>query len=184
MRMTEDPTSGKPGGATTGTVAGNSGAGDSGASVLDAGKNADVTFRTRDAGAEKSAELKVAATKSSVSSASPNMADAAPAQAMVKCPKCGSDVRAIARFCRRCHATMRYTCPSCGHDQRQGGTCEKCGINFMKYIGAVVTVKKAEADMVHERLERRADLLKHILWIPFTGGLSLIKLIFKHAHRD
>lgn len=103
---------------------------------------------------------------------------------MVKCPKCGSNVREIARFCRRCHMTMRYTCPSCGHDQRQGGKCEKCGINFIKYIGAVVTVKKAEADTAHERLERRADLLKHILSIPLTGGLSLIKLLFKQAKRD
>jgi uncharacterized membrane protein YvbJ len=100
---------------------------------------------------------------------------------MVKCPKCGSDVREIARFCRRCHMTMRYACPSCGHEQRQGGTCEKCGINFMKYIGAVVAGKKAEADAMHERLERRADLLKHILWIPLTGGLSLVKLLFKHS---
>ena len=163
--MSENPISGKPAGAPVATAAGNP----------DASKSADVNLRSR-SGQE------VAATKPFAST--PSLGEPAPAQKMVKCPKCGSDVREIARFCRRCHMTMRYTCPSCGHDQRQGGTCEKCGINFAKYIGAVVAGKKAEADAMHERLERRADLLKHILWIPLTGGLSLVKLLFKHAKRD
>src|SRR5450755_2083253 len=53
--------------------------------------------------------------------------------ATFKCPKCGTDARDIARFCPRCHATLRFECPSCGNTQRAGGKCEKCGIDFVKY---------------------------------------------------
>jgi len=65
--------------------------------------------------------------------------------------------------------TLRFTCPSCKHEQRTGGTCEKCGIDFLKYIGAVVAAK--------ERLERRSKLLRNILYIPLTGGLSLLSML-------
>jgi hypothetical protein len=73
--------------------------------------------------------------------------------------------------------TLRFTCPSCKHEQRTGGTCEKCGINFLKYIAAVVAVKKDEADATHERLEQRSKLLRNILVIPLTGGLSLLRML-------
>ena len=104
--------------------------------------------------------------------------EAAVAQPTIKCPKCGSDARAVARFCQRCHATLRFACPSCNHEQRQGGQCEKCGINFLKYIGAVVAAKQAKADADTERLDRRSAFLKHIIAIPLTGGLTLVKLLF------
>jgi|SRR5580704_1531137 hypothetical protein len=93
----------------------------------------------------------------------------------MQCPKCTSAVRDIARFCPNCHATLRYQCPSCDHEQRRGGACEKCGIDFLKYIGAVVAAKKAEADVIEERIERRSTLLKNILWTPFTLGIPLIR---------
>src|SRR5437660_3813539 len=73
----------------------------------------------------------------------------------MKCPKCGSEARDIARFCRRCHATLRYQCPSCRHEQRQGSVCENCGIDFLKYVNAVVA-------------ERRSTLLKDVLWAPLA----------------
>ena len=63
--------------------------------------------------------------------------------------------------------------------QRTGGKCEKCGVDFIKYIGAVVAAKKAEADAVHERLESRSSLLKGLLWLPFNGGMSLIRYFLK-----
>src|ERR1700676_1932145 len=78
------------------------------------------------------------------------------ARPMVKCPKCGTEVRDIAKFCTRCHSTLRFQCPSCKNEQRHGGTCDKCGIDFLKYIGAVVIAKKAEADQIHERIEQRS----------------------------
>jgi hypothetical protein len=104
-------------------------------------------------------------------------------QRTVKCPKCGTDVREVARFCQRCHHTMRYECPSCHNQQRTGGKCEKCGIDFLKYIGAVVTQKQAEADIFHERMEQRSTLMKNILWIPFTLGFPIIRDYFVKRDR-
>jgi hypothetical protein len=105
------------------------------------------------------------------------------AQKTVKCPKCGTDVREVARFCQRCHHTMRYECPSCHNQQRTGGKCEKCGIDFLKYIGAVVTQKQAEADAFHERIEQRSTLMKNILWMPFTLGFPIIRDYFVKRDR-
>ena len=96
---------------------------------------------------------------------------------MVKCPKCGADEREVARFCRRCHMTLRYTCPACKHEQRKGGSCEKCGVDFLKYIVAVVDAKKDSRDVAQERFDRRSGLVKNVLMIPLTGGLSLLSLL-------
>jgi hypothetical protein len=106
----------------------------------------------------------------------------AKAGATYRCPKCGTEARDVARFCPRCHTTLRFECPSCGNRQRAGGKCEKCGIDFIKYIGAVVAAKKAEADVVHERLENRTNFLKAFLLLPFNGGLSLIRFFLKRDH--
>ena len=106
-----------------------------------------------------------------------------PAQRMIKCFKCGSDAREIARFCPRCHATLRYECPACKHEQRKGGSCEKCGVDFVKYITAVVAAKQIEADQVHERIERRTGIIKQVFLLPITGGFSLIKY-FRNRSRN
>ena len=98
---------------------------------------------------------------------------------MIKCPKCGGDAREIARFCPRCHATLRFECPACKHEQRKGGSCEKCGVNFLKYITAVVAAKQDEADQVHDRIERRTVIIKQVFLLPITGGFSLIKYFLK-----
>jgi hypothetical protein len=95
----------------------------------------------------------------------------------VKCPKCGADAREVARFCQRCHMTLRYSCPACKNEQRKGGTCEKCGVDFLKYIVAVVDAKRDTRDVEQERLDRRSGLIKNVLMIPLTGGLSLLKLL-------
>jgi hypothetical protein len=106
------------------------------------------------------------------------------ARPLVNCPKCRTPVRDIARFCTRCHATLRFQCPSCGHEQRQGGTCEKCGIDFLKYISAVIAAKRDEADRFHERLEQRSTLLKNILWAPLTLGIPLIRSLLISRDRN
>src|ERR1700728_3143246 len=100
-------------------------------------------------------------------------------QRMIKCPKCGADAREVARFCPRCHATLRFACPACKHEQRKGGSCEKCGVDFVKYITAVVAAKKIEADQVHDRIERRTGIIKQVFLLPITGGLSLFKYFFR-----
>lgn len=94
---------------------------------------------------------------------------------LVNCPKCCTPVRDVARFCTHCHATLRFRCPSCGHEQRHGGACEKCEIDFLKYISAVIAAKNDEADRFHERLEQRSTLMKNILSAPFTLGIPLIR---------
>ncbi len=113
---------------------------------------------------------------SSAGSATLRLETSAPPARTVKCPKCGADAREVARFCQRCHMTLRFTCPSCKHEQRTGGTCEKCGVDFLKYIGAVVAAKKAESDATHERLEQRSTLLRNMLFIPLTV-VSAIKTL-------
>src|SRR5271156_62645 len=100
------------------------------------------------------------------------------------CPKCGADAREIARFCPRCHNTLRYQCPSCSHEQRHGGVCEKCGGDFLKFITAVVVQKRAESDMENDRIEHRSSLLKHLLWTPFTGGVPLLRFFFGPSRKD
>ncbi|MFY9729155.1 MAG: zinc-ribbon domain-containing protein [Candidatus Acidiferrales bacterium] len=138
-------------------------------------------------GADKSAPAPHATTPPKTSPASPvapGAVSAPPApQKTVKCPKCGTDVREVARFCQRCHHTMRYECPSCHNQQRTGGKCEKCGIDFLKYVGAVVTQKQAEADAFHERMEQRSTLMKNILWMPFTLGFPIIRDYFVKRDR-
>jgi len=93
----------------------------------------------------------------------------------MNCPKCNSEVQDVARFCQRCHATLRYQCPACKHEQRQGGQCEKCGVDFLKYIVAVMQSRKDEAELAHERLAKGSNLLKNILLMPFNMGIPLIR---------
>jgi len=106
------------------------------------------------------------------------------ARPMVKCPKCGTEVRGIARFCTRCHATLRFQCPSSGHEHRHTGTCEECGVDFLKYVAAIMTAKKVEADQFHDRLEHRSTLMKSILWVPLTLGILLIRSLLISRDRD
>ena len=79
--------------------------------------------------------------------------------ATVVCPKCGRGARDVARFCQRCHMTLRYECPACRHEQRQGGTCEKCGADFVKCLAAMISAKRVERDTDRERFEQRSSLL-------------------------
>jgi hypothetical protein len=112
----------------------------------------------------------------------PGMA-ATTTQRTLKCPKCGADVRGVARFCQRCHHTMRYECPSCHHEQRTGGKCEKCGIDFLKYIAAVMSQKQVESDAMRDRLEKRSTLMKNLMWLPFTLGIPIIRDYFLKRDR-
>ena len=102
----------------------------------------------------------------------------------MQCPKCATEARDVAKFCPRCHTTLRYQCPSCKNEQRHGGNCEHCGIDFLKYIGAMLANKKAETDLIHERVERRSSLLKHILWTPFTAGVPLLRYFFGYSRKE
>jgi hypothetical protein len=97
----------------------------------------------------------------------------------MRCTKCGTEVPESARFCTRCHATLRFECPACHHLQRQGGSCDECGVDFMKYLSSVIAIKKVEAEHQHARNERRSWFVKQILYFPITGGLHLLKDLFR-----
>lgn len=79
---------------------------------------------------------------------------------------------------------MRYECPACKHQQREGGKCEKCGIDFLKFITAVVSQKQSEADVEHDRFEQRSNFLKNLLYLPFTFGFPLIRDYFVKRDRQ
>jgi zinc ribbon protein len=95
----------------------------------------------------------------------------------MECPKCGQSVRDIATFCTRCHMTLRFKCPACQNEQRHGGSCDKCGVDFMKFASALMAQTRSKHDAEHDRLEGRSNLLKNVLMIPLTGGFSLLRLL-------
>jgi len=46
----------------------------------------------------------------------------------MKCPKCETDNRKEAKFCRQCGADLSLKCPSCGHSYPEGSLfCDECG---------------------------------------------------------
>ncbi len=93
----------------------------------------------------------------------------------MQCPKCKSEASDAARFCPRCHATLLFECPSCHNKQRHGGTCDKCGVDFLKYLSAIVAVKKAESEGNHSKNIKRSNLIKNLLLLPFDMGWSFFK---------
>lgn len=93
----------------------------------------------------------------------------------MQCSKCKSEASDMARFCPRCHTTLLFECPSCHYQQRHGGTCDKCGVDFMKYLSAMVAVKKTESEAVHSKSMKRSNFIKNILLLPFDMGWSFFR---------
>jgi hypothetical protein len=93
------------------------------------------------------------------------------------CPKCQQENLESARFCGRCHMTLRFTCPACQHVQSHGNQCERCGVDFAKYISMLQF--QMESDVRRERETRRArqNIIRHALLLPVTGGWSLLRSI-------
>lgn len=91
------------------------------------------------------------------------------------CPKCHRNNPESAQFCLVCHAPLRFICPACKHVQLQGGKCEKCGVDFAKYLAMMHFQMKSEVDRDRERLRNRNAVFKQVLLLPITGGLSLLK---------
>lgn len=93
----------------------------------------------------------------------------------MKCSKCGQDNSDALQFCTRCHATLRFVCPSCKHLQFQGGKCEKCGVDFAKY--AVMIQAKAKDDLERDAAQERErmSLARSLILFPINGGLSILR---------
>jgi hypothetical protein len=93
----------------------------------------------------------------------------------MRCPKCGRETPDTASFCIRCHATLRFVCPACRHPQDHGRTCDACGADFEKYLEVLETRMVEQAEAERRRTRARASLLRQVLLLPLTGGLSLLK---------
>lgn len=97
----------------------------------------------------------------------------------MECPKCKTANPDTTQFCKRCHATLLYKCPSCAATQRHGGKCEKCGVDFAKYAAMLVAQEQSRANLEREKTHERAAGWKQAVLFPVTGGLSLIKFFMR-----
>ncbi len=94
-----------------------------------------------------------------------------------RCPKCGRENAESARFCSHCHMTLRFTCPSCQHVQLQGGSCEECGVDLVKYAMMMQFQLESQVRREREEAKSRHALLKQAFLLPVTGGWSLLKYL-------
>jgi len=47
----------------------------------------------------------------------------------------------------------------------------------------LITKSRADVDEERDRLDRRSSLLKNLIWIPITGGISLIRYFLHPKER-
>jgi hypothetical protein len=100
------------------------------------------------------------------------------------CPKCLHENPDSARFCLRCHMTLRFTCPACKHTQTTGGRCNRCGVDFQKYTAMMQFQMESSLRSDRERNRARYSIFKHLLLFPLTGGCSLLKGVKSIFVRD
>ena len=93
----------------------------------------------------------------------------------MQCPKCKTENSEAIAYCVRCHTPLRYTCPSCRNVQLHGGKCDKCGLDFAKYAAMLVFQAKDAAQSERAKTRSRSAIVKQVLLLPITGGLSLIR---------
>jgi len=99
----------------------------------------------------------------------------------MRCAKCGTDNPETQPFCARCHAPVRFTCPACKNVQEQGGRCERCGVDFVKYATMLVFQGQTNAQQARMRKKGRNEIVWQILLLPITGGWSLLKYLKRSA---
>ena len=102
----------------------------------------------------------------------------------MQCPKCKTENSDKVTYCIRCHTPLKYTCPACKHVQLQGGKCEKCGVDFAKYVAMMVFRATEDAKSQRAKAKGRAAIWKQVLLLPITGGLSLIKYFVGKSRED
>ena len=95
----------------------------------------------------------------------------------MECPKCRHPNPETAQYCLRCHTPVRYVCPACQHLQRVGGKCEKCGVDFVKYAVMLQFQMQSQAQQKRQRSKTRTSIVKQILLLPITGGLSFLRFL-------
>jgi hypothetical protein len=97
----------------------------------------------------------------------------------MECPKCKTANADTAQFCKRCHTTLRFKCPSCGATQRHGGTCDKCGLDFAKYAGMLVAQEQMRAANERDKSREQTSIWTQIVLLPVTFGYSLMKFLLR-----
>jgi hypothetical protein len=102
----------------------------------------------------------------------------------MKCLKCGLENLKAIEFCVRCHHPLRFTCPSCKHEQPHGGTCDKCGADFAKVAAMMVYQAQLQVEQSREAKKSRHLLLQEIFLAIFTGGLSLLLRMDAHNKEE
>lgn len=95
----------------------------------------------------------------------------------VACQKCGQENQDTVRFCTTCHFPIRFVCPACAHTQRQGGLCEKCGVEFATYGMAQLSRLKVESERETARMKKQSATFREVVLAVATGGFSLLKYL-------
>ncbi len=95
----------------------------------------------------------------------------------MECPKCLHENPERAAFCVRCHQPLCFTCPTCRHVQTHAGKCDQCGLDFAKYAAALEFQMKTRGAQERERVKNVSGLIKQLLLLPITGGISLFKYV-------
>jgi zinc-ribbon domain len=97
----------------------------------------------------------------------------------VQCSKCHTENSDNQRFCRRCHATLLFTCPACKASQRHGGKCDQCGVDLTKYAMMLAANERTRTDLKREQKRERVAAWKQVALLPITGGFSLIRYLLR-----
>ena len=102
----------------------------------------------------------------------------------MKCPKCSQENLETFKFCSRCHTPLHFFCPACKHVQTHGGTCDKCGVDFAKYAAMLVFKAQQDSGLAKDRARARMGIVKQIVLLPITGGISLVKYLLGQLRGD
>jgi hypothetical protein len=99
----------------------------------------------------------------------------------MQCPKCRTENPDTITYCVRCHAPLKYTCPSCKHVQLQGGKCEKCGVDFAKYAAMLVFQAKDTLQAERKKAGWHPPLWAHIVFFPIPLVIQLTLYLVRKA---
>ena len=95
----------------------------------------------------------------------------------VPCPKCGQSNADTVRYCTRCHFPLRFVCPACAHVQPRGGTCEACGVDFVKYAMVQLAQVELRSERQQARKKKQVVVFREVVLAVVTGGFSLLKYL-------
>jgi len=102
--------------------------------------------------------------------AAPDLPIAGAGEGSVLCPECGQENSPSAYFCTTCHHILIHRCPVCWHEQRAGGVCEKCGINFAVYWEQQLEQSMEKEDRIAwDKFWARAGAILRWGLLPFSG---------------